>query len=68
MDQGFPQGLATNFTPGTDNITYIPKDTKDSYVENYYLAVQRQVAKNVLVDLAFVGNHGLKLQGFFNAN
>ena len=68
MDQGFPPGLATNFSPGTDNITYIPKDTKDSYVENYYLAVQRQVAKNVLVDLAFVGNHGLKLQGFFNAN
>ena len=68
MDQGYPTGLATNFSPGTDNITYIPKDTKDSYVENWYLSVQRQIWKNTLVDLAYVGNHGLKLQGFFNAN
>jgi hypothetical protein len=68
MDEGFPQGLATTFSPGTDNITYIPKDTRDSYVENYYLSVQRQLAKNILVDVAYIGNHGLKLQGFFNAN
>jgi hypothetical protein len=68
VDNGFPAGLATNFTPGTDNITYIPKNTRDSYVENWYLSVQRQLHKNILVDLAYVGNHGLKLQGFFNAN
>jgi hypothetical protein len=68
VDQGFPTGLATNFTPGTDNITYVPKNTRDSYVENWYVSVQRQLSKNVLVDLAYVGNHGLKLQGFFNAN
>ena len=68
VDKGFPQGLATNFLPGTDNITYIPKNTRDSYVENWYLSMQRQLSKNVLIDLAYVGNHGLKLQGFFNAN
>ncbi len=68
LDQGFPQGLATNFNPGTDNITYIPKDTKDSYVESYFLDVQKELAKNTLIDLAYIGNHGLKLQGFYNAN
>ena len=68
VDQGFPQGLATNFNPGTDNITYIPKDTKDSYVESFFLDVQKELAKNTLVDVAYIGNHGLKLQGFFNAN
>jgi hypothetical protein len=68
MDQGFPQGLATTFTPGTDNITYIPKNTPDSYVENYYLSVQRQLSRNILLDVAYVGNHGVKLQGFLNAN
>jgi hypothetical protein len=70
FDQGFPTGLATptNFNPGTDNITYIPKDTKDSYVESYFLSVQKSLAKNTLLDIAFVGNHGLKLQGFDNAN
>ncbi len=67
-DQGFPSGLVTTFNPATDNITYIPKNTKDSYVESYFLSVQRQVAKNSLLDIAYVGNHGLKLEGFLNAN
>ncbi len=64
MDAGFPNDLATTFSPGTDNITYVPKNTADSYVENYYIAFQRQLAKNILLDVAYVGNHGLKLQAF----
>jgi outer membrane receptor protein involved in Fe transport len=70
LDQGFPANLAvaTNFSPGTDNVTYIPKDTKDSYVESYFFSVQKELAKNTLVDIAYVGNHGVKLQGFLNAN
>jgi hypothetical protein len=67
-DQGYPSGLVTSFNPATDNITYIPKDTKDSYVESYFLSVQQQLAKNSLIDVAYVGNHGVKLQGFVNAN
>jgi len=68
VDQGFIPNQATTFNPATDNITYIPKDTKDSYVESYFLSVQKELAKNTLVDIAYVGNHGLKLQGFLNAN
>ena len=67
-DQGYPSGLVTSFNPATDNITYIPKDTKDSYVESYFLSIQRTLAKNTLLDIAYVGNHGVKLQGFLNAN
>ena len=67
-DQGFPSGLVTTFNKATDNITYIPKNTKDSYVESYFLSVQRQLAKNSLLDLAYVGNHGVHLEGFLNAN
>ncbi|HEY1768022.1 MAG TPA: TonB-dependent receptor [Terracidiphilus sp.] len=67
-DQGFPLNVATTFNPATDNITWIPRNTKDSYVESYYLSVQRQLSKNVLLDLAYVGNHGVKLQGFLNGN
>ncbi len=66
--QGFPSGLVTSFNPATDNITWAPKNTRDSYVENYYLAVQHQLGKNSLVDIAYVGNHGLKLQQFLNGN
>ncbi|RXH57903.1 Oar protein [Granulicella sibirica] len=68
VDQGFPSALVTTFNPATDNITYIPKNTRDSYVESYFLGVQRTLAKNTLIDVAYVGNHGLKLQGFLNAN
>jgi hypothetical protein len=68
VDQGFPQGLATTFNPATDNITYLPKNTRDSYVQDFFLSVQTQLAKNSVLDVAFVGNHGVKLQGFLNAN
>ena len=69
-NNGFPANLAvaSNFNPGTDNVTYIPKNIKDSYVESYFLSVQKSLAKNTLVDLAYIGNRGLKLQGFLNAN
>ena len=68
IDQGFPSGLVSVFNPSTDNITWVPKNTRDSYVESYYLAIQRQLFKNSLVDIAYVGNHGVKLQGFLNGN
>ncbi len=67
-DQGFPSGLVTAFNPATDNITYIPKNTRDSYVESYFVSMQQQLAKNSLIDVAYVGNHGVKLQGFINGN
>lgn len=67
-DQGFPAGLSTTFNKATDNITWVPKNKRDSYVESYFFSVQRQLAKNILFDLAYVGNHGLKLEGFLNGN
>ncbi|MGF7179819.1 TonB-dependent receptor domain-containing protein [Tunturiibacter psychrotolerans] len=67
-DQGFPTGLTTTFNPLTDNVTYVPRNTRDSYVESFFLSVQRQLAPNTLLDIAYVGNNGLKLQGFTNVN
>jgi Carboxypeptidase regulatory-like domain/TonB dependent receptor len=66
--QGFPSGLVTTFNKATDNITWVPKNTRDSYVESYFLSIQQQLAKNSLIDIAYVGNHGVKLQGFLNGN
>ena len=68
VDQGYPSSLATTFNKFTDNITYVPKNTRDSYVQSYFLSIQQELAKNTLLDIAYVGNHGLKLQGFLNAN
>jgi len=68
IDQGFPAGTLT-FNPLTDNITYIDSSRyRDSYVHNYYLDLQRTLAKNTLLDIAYVGNHGLKLLQFGNFN
>ncbi|GGA69648.1 hypothetical protein GCM10011507_21480 [Edaphobacter acidisoli] len=67
-DQGYPSTLVTTFNPATDNITWVPKNKRDSYVESYFLSVQQQISKNTLLDIAYVGNHGLKLEGFLNAN
>jgi hypothetical protein len=67
-DQGYPSGLVTSFNSATDNITYIPKNNKASYVESYFFSIQRTLAKNTLLDIAYVGNHGVKLEGFLNAN
>jgi hypothetical protein len=68
LDQGFPTGLSTNFNKATANVTWIPKNTKDSYVESWYLSLQKELHKNILLDVAYVGNHGVKLQGFVNGN
>jgi Carboxypeptidase regulatory-like domain/TonB dependent receptor/TonB-dependent Receptor Plug Domain len=67
-DQGFPANIATTFNKATDNITWVPSNTRDSYVQSYFLSVQQQLAKNTLLDIAYVGNHGTKLQGFLNGN
>ncbi|HEY6412287.1 MAG TPA: TonB-dependent receptor [Edaphobacter sp.] len=68
IDNGFPSTTLT-FNPITDNITYIDSNRyRDSYVHNYYLDIQRAIAKNALLDIAYVGNHGLKLLQFANYN
>jgi hypothetical protein len=67
-NQGYPSGLVTSFNKATDNITYIPKNNKASYVESYFLDIQRSLAKNTLLDIAYIGNHGVKLEGFLNGN
>lgn len=68
LSKGFPAGLATTFSAGTDNIDYIPANTRDGYAGSWFLDVQKTLAKNIIFDLAYVGNHGVHLQGFINAN
>jgi len=68
LSQGFPTGLATVFSAGTDDIDSIPTNTKDGYAESWFLDAQKSLGKNTKVDLAYVGNHGVHLQGFINAN
>src|SRR5215468_1595415 len=57
-----------NFNPKTSNVAFIPADTKWPYVQNWLLSVQRQLTKDTSLEVAYNGNHSLRLPilGDFN--
>lgn len=67
---GYPEGLTdpSRFNPLTANITYMPEDYRSSRVQSWYLSVQRELFRNVMVDLAYVGNRADGLLLFANYN
>jgi hypothetical protein len=67
---GYPDGLAdpSRFNPAAANITYMPRDYHSSEVQSYYISVQHQLARNMLVDVAYVGNRADELLLLANLN
>ena len=67
---GYPTGLTdpTRFSPTLANITYMPPDNETSSVRSWFVSVQREVLKDVVVDLAYVGNKATDLLLFANFN
>ena len=55
---GYPTNLLTS--PGSV-ILYMPRDLPWSYVQNWHLTIQRQLTRNTLIDVAYVGNRGVDL-------
>jgi len=68
LDQGFAPDFTSNFNIATTTITYVPRNYRDAYVQSYYLSVQRQLGANRILDIAYVGNHSLKLMNIGNFN
>ncbi len=60
---GYPEGLTTpaNFNPLAARVNYTPADTRTGYVQSWHLTVQRELPGSVLLDVAYVGNHSVKL-------
>jgi hypothetical protein len=58
---GYPAGFtsSSNFNTSTTNIHYTPKNTKSTYVQSWHLTVQRELARDVTLDVGYVGNHGV---------
>jgi hypothetical protein len=52
---GYPTGLPNNV------VLYIPRDQPTAYIQNWQLSVQRELSSNMLLDVAYVGNHAMKL-------
>ncbi len=68
MAQGFPAGYTATFDTTKTNVNYIDPHTRDGYAHSYYVSVQQQLMKNTVMELAYVGNRGLKLQTIANFN
>lgn len=68
--QGYPEGFAdpSRFNPLAANVTYMPEDYRSSRVQSYYISVQREVAQNMIVDVAYVANKSDGLLLFANFN
>jgi hypothetical protein len=69
-ERGYPAGLAdpSRFDPLTANITYMPRDFHSSPVQSYYISVQRELRRNMVIDVAFVGNRADDMLLFANYN
>jgi hypothetical protein len=61
VQQGFPSGIVepSAFDPLNSNSTYIPKDIPDTYIQSWTLDLQRELPHGMIVDVAYVGNHGV---------
>ena len=58
---GFTTGIASTFNPINSNNDYIPADTRWPYIQSWVFSVQREIAKDTVLELAYNGNHSLRL-------
>jgi len=57
-EQGYPAGITdpSTFNPLTALVSYIPRDFHSSPVQSWFLSYQKEFARNMVVDVAYVGN------------
>jgi pimeloyl-CoA synthetase len=52
---GYPSGLTNNVT------LYVPRDKATPYIQNWQFSIQHELSPSMLLDVAYVGNHALKM-------
>ncbi len=59
----FTTGIAnpSSFNPANSNVVYIPPSTKWPYVQNWFLSLQRELSESTVLEVAYNGNHSLRL-------
>jgi len=60
---GYPDNFTTaaSFDPLRAQARYIPRGNPTGYVESWHFTVQRELAKDLVLDVAYVGNRGVHL-------
>jgi len=68
--QGFPTNFAVpaNFNTLTAQARYIPNNNPTGYVQSWHLSIQRELSKDLVLDVAYVGSHGTHLMILADAN
>jgi hypothetical protein len=68
--QGFPSGFIdpTNFSTAISEVRYIPGSVRTGYVQSWHFTVQQELRKDLLLDVAYVGNHSVGLNILSDAN
>ena len=59
----FTTGISNpaNFNPLSSNVDYISANTRWPYIQSWLFSVQQQLTKNTTLELAYNGNHSLRL-------
>lgn len=70
LAQGFPSGIIdpANFSTAISQVRYIPGSTRNGYIQSWHFTIQQELAKNLLLDVAYVGNHSVGLNVLSDAN
>lgn len=50
-----------SFNPVNSNVVYIPANTRSPYIQTYFASVQREITKDTVIEVAYNGNHSLRL-------
>ncbi|MGA2882634.1 MAG: TonB-dependent receptor [Bryobacteraceae bacterium] len=50
-----------SFNPANSNVVYIPPNSKWPYIQNWFFSVQRELGLNTVLEVAYNGNHSLRL-------
>lgn len=61
--QGFPVNFASpsSFNPLNTQLRYIPENERTPYVQSWHFTIQRELAKDLVLDLGYVGTHSVGL-------
>lgn len=68
--QGYPSSLAdpASFDPRNSNPTFMPPNDRHTYVQSWHISIQREVMKNTILDVSYVGNRANRVLYFGDFN
>ena len=61
--QGFPAGFTSpaNFNPRKSTVQYVDPNLPWGIVKSYFVSIQRELPKGILLDVGYIGNHANNL-------